>query len=169
MKSPKLLVFITCFTLLQLVYCLSSFAEKAPIYIEANTMTSTENNNTVFFSGDVDAKQDDVRIRSNKMTVFYSNDKGKKKSDQKQQVEKIICTENVEVTRGEWLGTGQRMVYYADKRKIVLTQNAKAWQNQNMVSGEKITYYLDQKRSEVEGSEKKDAPNSRINMTIIQN
>jgi lipopolysaccharide export system protein LptA len=169
----------------------SSQAAEAPIHIESNKMTSTEKSNTVIFSGDVDAKQGDVRIRSDEMTVFYneldSGNKGKEKDKKKaapqgekktaQQVDKLICVGNVEVTRGEWLGTGKKMVYLSKERQVILTDNAKAWQGQNMVSGDKIIYYLDEGRSEVVGGSKattagsKDTEKkpSRVNMTILQN
>ncbi len=167
------------------------FAAEAPIHIESNRMTSTEKSNSVVFTGDVDAKQGDVRIRSDEMTVFYNQlespsklPKDKKKPPQQtekkttQQVEKLICIGNVEVTRGEWLGTSKKMLYLSKERQVILTDNAKAWQGQNMVSGEKIIYYLDEGRSEVIGGSKatttgdtesgKKKP-SRVNMTILQN
>lgn len=160
---------------------LSALAADAPIHIAADKMTSTEKSNSVVFTGDVDAKQGDVRIRSDQMTVHYTP-KGKAKKGSKggsptQQVEKLICVGNVEVTRAEWLGTSKRMVYLAGKRQVILTGSAKAWQGQNMVSGDKIIYYLDEGRSEViggrpetivgdTGEEKK---SSRVNMTILQN
>ena len=159
-------------------------AADAPIHIEANRMTSTEKTNSVVFSGDVDAKQADVRIRSDEMTVYYTapaadnpkNQQEKKKTAQ--QVEKLICLGNVELTRGEWLGTAKKMVYLSKERQVILTDNAKAWQGQNMVSGDKIIYYLDEGRSEVIGN--KTSPSvgetggdkkkpSRVNMTIMQN
>lgn len=168
-------------------------AAEAPIHVEANKMTSTEKSNSVVFSGDVDAKQGDVRIRADEMTVFYNEmdsgnkgkdkDKDKKKAAQPaekkttQQVDKLICIGNVEVTRGEWLGTGKKMVYLSKERQVILTDNAKAWQGQNMVSGDKIIYYLDEGRSEVISnkpttatgeSDTKKKP-SRVNMTIMQN
>lgn len=165
-------------------------AAEAPIHIEASRMTSTEKSNSVVFTGDVDAKQGDVRIRSDEMTVFYNalesptQQKDKKKPTQPaekkstQQVEKLICIGNVEVTRGEWLGTAKKMLYLSKERQVILTDNAKAWQGQNMVSGEKIIYYLDEGRSEVIGGSKattagetdggKKKP-SRVNMTILQN
>ncbi len=167
------------------------FAAEAPIHIESNRMTSTEKSNSVVFTGDVDAKQGDVRIRSDEMTVFYnqlespsSQTKDKKKSPPQtekkttQQVEKLICIGNVEVTRGEWMGTSKKMLYLSKERQVILTDNAKAWQGQNMVSGEKIIYYLDEGRSEVIGgskattagdSESSKKKPSRVNMTILQN
>ncbi|BHH85702.1 lipopolysaccharide transport periplasmic protein LptA [Desulforhopalus sp. 52FAK] len=160
-----------------------AIADDAPIHIEANHMTSTEKSNSVIFTGDVDAKQADVRIRSDKMTVYYTpkeaapKTKGKTEKGASQQVEKMICTGNVEVTRAEWLGTSKKMVYLSKERQVILTGNAKAWQGQNMVSGDKIIYYLDEGRSEVVGertsttiseNESGKKKPSRVNMTILQ-
>lgn len=150
--------------------------EKAPINIEADHMTSTEKTNSVLFTGAVDAKQGDVRIRSDEMTVHYTEAGNTKKAEGtgSKKVEKLVCVGKVEVTRGDWLGTGDQMVYLAQSREIILTGNAKAWQDQNMVSGSKIVYYLDEGRSEVVGGPttatggSKDKKSSRVNMTIIQ-
>ncbi len=159
-----------------------SYASNAPIHIEADSMTSTERTNSVVFIGEVDARQADVRIRSDEMTVYYTpQDQAKKTAtggeSVSQQVEKLVCVGNVEITRGEWLGTAKKMTYLSKERQVILTDDAKAWQNQNMVSGDKIIYYLDEGRSEVIGdtsttvggktspSEKKP---SRVNMTIRQ-
>lgn len=152
---------------------LSTAEENAPINIEADHMTSTEKTNSVLFTGAVDAKQADVRIRSDEMTVHYT-EKGntaKTKGTSSKKVEKLVCIGKVEVTRGDWLGTGDQMVYLAQSREIILTGNAKAWQDQNMVSGSKIVYYLDEGRSEVVGGSATTDGNkksSRVNMTIIQ-
>ncbi len=158
------------------------FAENdPPIYVEADHMTSLENKNSVLFKGNVDAKQGDVRIRSDNMTVYYTPEKkGKKnkkkrsKTGSKQQVEKIVCVGNVEVSRDDWLGTAKKMFYISKSKQVILVQNAKAWQGPNMVSGEKIIYYIDENRSEVIGSTKttvagkgKKKKSSRVKMTII--
>ena len=58
---------------------------ESPIFIEADQMSSTEKTNTVLFSGDVDAKQGDLRIRSDKMTVYYTE------QDEKKRKEKSRC------------------------------------------------------------------------------
>ena len=170
---------------LYFVFCLlcigpmSVCAAEAPIHIEANRMTSTERTNSVVFIGEVDAKQGDVRIRSDEMTVYYTEKEKDKKTEKtaSQQVEKLVCIGNVEITRGDWLGTSKKMTYLSKERQVILTDNAKAWQNQNMVSGDKIIYYLDEGRSEVMGgttsttigdtkTDKKKP--SRVNMTIRQ-
>jgi lipopolysaccharide export system protein LptA len=110
-------------------------------------MTSLEASNNVLFAGNVDASQADVRIRSDKMTVYYTAAaKGKK-----QEVERLRCEGNVEITKGEWLGTGKTMNYLAKERKVILSGGAKAWQDTNLVTGNTIIYYLDEGRSEVIG------------------
>lgn len=167
------------FILVFFLFCAagSVFAADAPIHIEADRMTSTEKDNSVIFTGDVDAKQDDVRIRSDKMTVFYTQADTKASTTATQQVEKLICVGNVEITRAEWLGTSKEMVYLSKERQVILTGNAKAWQGQNMVSGDKIIYYLDEGRSEVVGGRtsttvgdaKSPKKGKRVNMTILQN
>lgn len=125
----------------------SLFAASEPITIEADHMESLEKNNNVLFSGNVDAAQGEVRIRSDKMTVFYTQaGKGKK-----QEVKRLKCKGNVEITKGEWLGTGKTMNYLAKDRKVILSGDAKAWQDKNLVTGETIIYYLDEGRSEVVG------------------
>ena len=125
------------------------WAKDEPINIEADQMVSQETKNTVVFTGNVDASQGKITIRTDKMTVHYAP-KGEKAKGKAGKVKKLICVGSVEVSQEDWLGTGQRMDYYADERKVVLSGDAKAWQGQNMVSGKSITYYLDEKRSVVE-------------------
>lgn len=153
-------------------------AEDSPIRIEADHMSSMEKDSSVIFTGAVDARQDDVRIRTDKMTIFYT-EKAKDNTDAKvsQKVEKMVCNGNVEVSRNDWLGTSKDMVYLSKDRQFVLIGDAKAWQGQNMVSGDKIIYYIDEGRSEVVAdrtsatigaNDKKDKPKKRVNMTILQ-
>jgi lipopolysaccharide export system protein LptA len=126
--------------------CSSSLsAEDAPIIIEADRMVSLEEDNSVLFTGNVDASQANIRIRSDKMTVYYTPPKDGKK----QEVTRLKCVGNVEVTRDEWLGTGKEMNYLAKDRKVILSGDARAWQDKNLVTGDTIIYYLDEGRSEV--------------------
>jgi len=171
---PKALIISFCLGLLP-VSAPNSFAEEVPITITADEMMSTEKSSSVTFTGDVDAKQGDLRIRSDKMTVFYSAPDKSKSTNVKQQVDKILCKGNVEITREDWLGTSKEMTYLADKKEIYLTGNAKFWQGQNMVAGEKIVYYMNEGRSEVLGGDEKtttvvggEKKKKRVNMTIIQ-
>lgn len=185
MRSPLLKVCVFCvistFSICTtgLTSALAKDEGDPPITVEADHMSSTETTNSVLFTGDVDARQGDVRIRSDEMTVYYTEGtKGVDGQKASQQVEKLINKGNVEITRGEWLGTSKVSTYLSKERQFILTGDAKAWEGQNMISGEKIIYYIDEERSEVigrvgstvgdtKGSGKKKG--GRVNMTILQN
>lgn len=128
------------------------FAESssAPIHIEADRMISQEDRNSVVFLGKVDARQGNVTIRSEEMTVYYAQTKDKSGKNGSNQVDRLICKKNVEVIQDDWIGTSNRLDYYAKERKVILSGDAKAWQGQNMVTGKTITYFLDEGRSIVE-------------------
>lgn len=163
--------------LLAFTSCMAIAVEKdPPITVEANHMTSVEKESSVIFTGDVDASQGAVRIRTDKMIVYYT-DKAKKdaNAEVKQKVEKMVCNGNVQVTRDDWLGTSKDMVYLAENRQFVLIGDAKAWQGKNMVSGDRIIYFIDEGRSEVVADRVKgttgqdnERPKGRVKMTIIQ-
>ncbi len=150
-------------------------AEKdPPITISADEMMTKQKSNAVIFKGNVDARQGDLRIRSDQMTVYHNaGQKGKKQEkEMSQKVDRIVCEGNIEITRDDWLGTSKKMIYQADKKEVLLTGDARFWQGKNMVAGEKIIYYMDEGRSEVlgggkTGSEGKKGKN-RVEMTIIQ-
>lgn len=151
--------------------------KEPPVYVEADQMESTEESNSVLFTGNVDAQQGDLRILSDEMTVYYHEAATKdSEADTRQKIEKLVCVGNVELSTEEWLGTSDEMIYYSDNRKIYLIGNAKAWQDENMVSGDKIVYYIDEGRSEVVGGattvigegDDKEEKKSRVKMTIMQ-
>lgn len=156
MLFNKKLTLLAIFTLL-FMSCIAANAQDSdePIHIEADRMISQEDANSVVFIGNVDAKQGDVTIRSDEMTVYYTQQKNSSGKKGSSQVHRLICKKNVEVVQEDWLGTGNRMDYFAKDRKVILTGNAKAWQGQNMVTGKTITYYLDEKRSIVEQDQSK--------------
>ncbi|WP_419174226.1 lipopolysaccharide transport periplasmic protein LptA [Desulfosediminicola sp.] len=180
-KRSSIIRILAVSLLITLSLSVTSYAEKKdpPIRIEADRMSSLEKESSVIFIGNVDARQEDVRIRSDKMTVYYTQ-QAKNNSGARlgQKVEKIQSDGNVEITRGDWLGTSQKMIYQAAERKFRLIGSAKAWQGENMVSGDEIIYYIDEGRSEVvakrtkavvgENGEGKDKKPGRVNMTILE-
>jgi lipopolysaccharide export system protein LptA len=140
--------------------------EDPPINIEADRMVSKEDKNTVVFLGNVEASQGKVTIRTDEMTVHYEQNSPEQPKGKSSKVKKLICVGNVEVTQEDWLGTGDRMDYYADERKVVLSGNAKTSEGKNMVSSDTVTYYLDEKRSVFEQDQTKQG---RVKAVIQQN
>jgi len=153
-----------------------SLALDQPIQIEADQMTAMSKSQAVTFTGNVDAKQGDIRIRADEMTIYYIKDELESgQSKDAQQVKKIVCKGKVEVTSKDWLGTSDVMHYFSKENLVQLIGNAKAYKGQNMVEGERINYYLDSGKSEVMGATAttggkaadKKKP-GRVNMTILE-
>ena len=131
-----------------------------PIQIEADHMLSMQKDNTVYFSGKVEAKQEDLVIHSDEMTVYYTDknsegSKQNKKVTKSKDVERIFAEGNVEITQLEWVATGNTAEYFAEERKVILTGSAKVWQDNNLVTGNKVVMYLDEGKSVVERSSQK--------------
>ena len=148
-----------------------------PIQIEADQMTAMSKSQAVTFTGNVDAKQGDIRIRADEMTIYYIKDELESGQNSKdaQQVQKIICKGKVEVTSMDWLGTSEVMHYFSKENLVQLIGNAKAYKGQNMVEGERINYYLDSGKSEVLGATATTGGKAadqnkpgRVNMTILE-
>jgi lipopolysaccharide export system protein LptA len=135
----------------------------SPIQIEADRMESVQEKNVIIFSGNVEAKQDDLIIHADQMTVDYIKSQtadsagasGKQPATENQQkINKIIAKGNVKIVQSDWVAVGESMDYIEYDRKVILSGNAKAWQGKNMVAGETIILYLDEGKSIVERSDK---------------
>ena len=153
----------------QYAHVLAGNPDAKPIYIEADRMESDEQQDVVVFTGQVQAKQDDVVILADEMTVHYAaapaddaagketrkgNTPGKKAGENSitRNINTILARGHVKIVKGEWYAIGDTMRYFADERKVHLTGNAKAFQDQNTITGEHIIMYLDEGRSVVERS-----------------
>ena len=156
-------------------------APKTPVQIEADQMLSSQKDNSVFFSGKVEAKQEGLTIHSDEMMVYYAadtdtakpakGDKGKGKGTVSSApgadgatvaqsplaggIERLVAKGHVEITKEGWVATGNQAEYFSKERKVVLTGDTKVWQNNNLVTGETFIMYLDEGKSIVERNSKK--------------
>ena len=129
-------------------------AESPPINIEADRMESLQNDNAIFFSGQVVAKQGGLVIHSDEMTVYYLSEaeKAALPANDTRKMKKLYATGRVEIQNEGWIATGDAMEYFELERKVYITGNTKAWQDNNLVTGEAMTLYLDEGKSVVERS-----------------
>ncbi len=171
---PMLFLVLT----VSLLSATASFAAETPITVEADRMASTKQSNAVTFTGDVDVRQGEFRIRADEMTVYYSPKKRDDNEEKiRQQVEKMVTEGNVEITQGTWIGTAEKAIYLAGKKQIHLIGEATASEGPNIVRGEEIVYYIDEQRSEILGGrpqvtigeETPPKKKGRVSMTILQN
>jgi len=152
-----LLLLIATYCLLGASTGMTAGSQK-PIQIEADQMLSLQKNNSVFFSGKVEAKQEELVIHADEMTVYYNETEKKdgktaeKGTMQSKDVDRIFAKGNVEITQQEWVATGETAEYFSSERKVVLIGTAKVWQDNNLVTGNKVVMYLDEGKSVVEKS-----------------
>ncbi|OGR05753.1 MAG: lipopolysaccharide transport periplasmic protein LptA [Deltaproteobacteria bacterium RIFOXYD12_FULL_53_23] len=132
-------------------------SSKPPIHVEADRMVSLKNDNAVLFTGNVDAKQGQMTIRSAEMTVYYLSNEEKAKLPQSDErtLKKLFASGNVEIQNDGMTGTGDKMEYYEAERKMILIGNSKVWQDNNLVTGHTVVVFLDQGKSIAERGAKK--------------
>jgi len=131
---------------------------KTPVQIEADQMLANQKENSVFFSGRVEAKQDDLTIHADEMTVYYANAANAaqtSKGSENKDIKRLLAKGKVEITKLDWVATGDQAEYFSDERKVVLNGNTKVWQDNNMVTGDTFVMYLDEGKSIVERGQKK--------------
>ena len=129
--------------------------DAGPIVIKSQSLELDNKKRIVVFSGQVDAKREDMTINCEKMIVYYidrSSDKESGKTDMR--LDKIVATGKVKISRPDGaLATSEKAVYYENDEKVVLTGNPVVKQGNDFVQGSRITLYLKEERSIVEGSE----------------
>lgn len=135
----------------------ASAGNKPPIHVEADRMVSLKNDNAVLFTGNVDAKQGQLTIRSAEMTVYYlsNEEKAKQPQSEERSLKKLFASGNVEIQNDGMTGTGDKMEYYEAERKMILIGNSKVWENNNLVTGHTVVVFLDQGKSIAERGAKK--------------
>ena len=131
---------------------------KAPVQIEADQMLANQKENSVFFSGRVEAKQEELTIHADEMTVYYTGGTGTAPAAtgaESKEIDRLLAKGKVEITKEKWVATGDQAEYFSGERKVVLTGNTKVWQDNNLVTGDTFVMYLDEGKSIVERGQKK--------------
>ncbi|MBW2609171.1 MAG: lipopolysaccharide transport periplasmic protein LptA [Deltaproteobacteria bacterium] len=126
-----------------------------PIVIKSNTFEIDNKKNIVTFTGDVNARRDNLTINCQKLLLYYHNQPGIKDPEKgEMSIDRIIATGEVKIRRSDvGLATAEKAVYYQDDEKVVLTGKPVVKQGDDFVEGSMITLFLKENRSIVEGSE----------------
>ena len=129
----------------------------SPIVINSKTLEVDNTSKIVTFTGEVDAKKDDMTIECDKMLVYYERLESQGKKDSfNTKIDKIVATGQVRIRQQEGAtATAEKAVYFQDDEKLVLTGRPVVKQGNDFVEGDRITLFLKENRSVVEGSDKK--------------
>ncbi len=128
-----------------------------PVHITADKLTAFDKKGIYIFEGDVVAKRGDVTLKSDRMKVIKNLKTG--------QIDKVICTGHVIITKEDKRATGDKAIYEANKSMVTLIGNAKVVSGKNNIEADRIVYYLDKDYvvSQADNSTK------RVEVTIYPN
>lgn len=117
---------------------------KAPIFIKSDKLDLDSKGRVFTYRGRVEVVKDDLVITSDEMVGTY---------DEQNKIQKMVCTENVVITRGDRVrATANRAVYRVADATIELTEGPEVIQHGNALAADRIIMYVDEDRSEAEGN-----------------
>lgn len=118
-----------------------------PIEITADNLTIKRANEIAVFSGNVEAIQGEVNLRSDVMTVYYRNKKAGETGQNS--ISKIDVDGNVFLTNPNETAQGSKGIYDVDNQQITLTGSVVLTQKDNVVKGSKLVYDMTTGKSEL--------------------
>lgn len=135
--------------------------ESIPIKITSDTMTYSQKNDQVVFTGDVYVLRQDVQLWADTLTVMLEQDAKATDSrqalvNQQSSIKKIIAKGNVRIkAEPDRSGTCGQATYDAKADLLTMEDNPVVMEGQNKIQGEIIKMYIADNRSEVIGGKKR--------------
>lgn len=122
----------------------------APIEIVADTLEVKQKEQLAIFRGNVDALQDDMRLRADTLIVHYRENK---ENPDQPGISKIEAEGNVFVSSPKETAEGARGIYDVDRSRIDLVGGVVLTQGENVVRGERLEMNLATGESKVASSD----------------
>ena len=119
---------------------------RGPIHVTSDRLEADDEAQTVIFSGNAVATQDDVTIHADRLTIKYTGEK--------REIIQVIAQGQVRIVQQGKVATGDKAVYYKQEERVVMTGTPRVTEGDNFVEGQEITLYLDENRSVVSGGDK---------------
>lgn len=124
---------------------ISGFDSNQPVNLDADRIDLQDRQNRVVFSGAVDIRQGDLRLRADRTTVSYS-DSGTLT------IQRLDASGNVVVTRGNERASGAAGVYDFQRKLIVLSGGVTLQRGQDRLNGGRLVIDLNTGISSVDGN-----------------
>lgn len=122
----------------------NSIDQKAPLLIKSKSLELNSKDRTFSYKEDVEVQKGDLMITAELVIGTYS---------EKNEIQKIVCQNNVVITRGDSLrASANRAVYFVDREVIEMTEGPDLIHAGSALSADKITFYVAEDRSEAEGN-----------------
>jgi len=122
----------------------------APIEIVADTLEVKQSEQLAIFRGNVDALQDDMRLRADTLIVHYRENK---ENPDQPGISKIEAEGSVFVSSPKETAKGERGVYDVDRSRIDLVGGVVLTQGENVVRGDQLEMNLATGESKVKSTQ----------------
>lgn len=118
--------------------------KQTPLYIKSNSLSLDSNIRTFTYSGNVQIDRGALVITADVVVGKY---------DENNQLQSVICENNVVVTNEQDMrASSNRAVYDLASATIVMTESPELARQGNVLSADKVTVYVNENRSEAEGN-----------------
>lgn len=118
--------------------------DNQPTYIKSNQLTLYSKERRFVYTGEVEMTQGEMVLTSKKLEGFY---------DKNNEIQSLVATGNVVITKGEHLrGTGGRATYKKKTETIELTENPELQKKNSVLTADLITIFVQEDRSTAKGS-----------------
>ena len=118
--------------------------QKAPLLIKSKSLDLNSKERTFTYRDELEVQKGDLVITADIVIGTYT---------EKNEIQKIVCQNNVVITRGESLrASSNRAVYFVDRDVIEMTEGPDLIHDGSALSADKITFYVAEDRSEAEGN-----------------
>lgn len=124
-----------------------------PIQIDADRLDVEQNSQLATFSGNVDARQGDIRLRASQLKVWYRSGGAPKgaAADVGGSIVRIDALGQVLVTSPQETARGDVGIYDVASREITLTGEVVLTRGENVIRGQKLVMDMDTGVSRMQG------------------
>ena len=125
-------------------------AGRGPIDIRSDRVSFNENARRAIYRGDVDARQGDARLLSDRLDVIFGEGDT---PDEIGDVEQIRATGDVFYITPRERARGDRAIYTVEDDRIVMTGDVVVTQGDNVITGRQLVIFVEEGRSQIDGRE----------------
>jgi lipopolysaccharide transport protein LptA len=152
-----------------MLFSIAGFAEESPtpkspnpadehIQIVADKLITNNAEKFAEFEGDVQARQGNFMITSERLRIYYRDDpdRNKDQAGSQESIKRVVASGNVQVSSEKYEAKSDQVEYDLDTQVVVLTgENSTVTSGKNTLTGSKITVYRKDGQIKVESSPQK--------------
>lgn len=144
---------------------LPSLDTDKPFEISADSLEVQQDENIATFTGNVDARQGNIRLKADRLMVHYRGDKSGEASTSA--ISRINASGSVFIASGRETAQGEAGVYDVENGLVTLTRNVVLTRGENVIRGDRLVLNLVTGQTRVEGGADAAQPGQRIHGLFV--